>query len=69
MKYAWPYLALFLLLMLSGAGYAQFNGCRPGFCPGEFGRAFGPTSGGGVAPPACSYRLDFSEACNSMYLF
>jgi len=27
-----------------------------------------PTGGGSPAPPTCSNKLDFSQACNSQYL-
>lgn len=45
MKLAWPWLVLFLLA--TGASYAQFNGCRPGFC--------NPSTG--AAPPSSNFLL------------
>jgi hypothetical protein len=70
MRLAWPWLALFALMLISGVAYAQFNGCRPGFCPGGIGGSsgFGPSSGGGITPGSCSNSLDFSDGCNSQYL-
>lgn len=66
MRLAWPWLALFALMLISGVAYAQFNGCRPGFCPGVIGGSgsgFGPSSGGGITPSACSGVIDKSAGC------
>lgn len=54
MKYAWPWLALFIVvaavMAFKGQAWAQFNRCGPGFCPGGvFGPAFRPP--GSSVPP------------------
>ncbi len=48
-------------LALSGVALAQYLGGYSGIY--NLG-----TSGGSGPPPACSNKLDFSQACNSQYI-
>lgn len=61
---------IIILLVLSGAAYAQFNKCGSGFCPGGiFGPGF-PPPGGSITPPvgcASTGIFDLSEVCNDVY--
>lgn len=45
------------ILAASGAAFAQFNGCPPGFCPGL-------NSGGApIPPPTCTGTINLSTGC------
>lgn len=57
MRLAWPWLVLFLLVVLSGHAVAQFNGCPPGFC----------NQTGASAPPATNDLL-LEDGASSLLL-